>query len=161
MKTISQGYAEKAWSLVGKDIHDPDAGGNASNMAQSYRSRATSLPAMVLQCGLAQTLAFVQAKSKGWKENDAAAITKAYGHWLHHLCQLISVSDDREDSFTEEVRSMDIRKYMVATEQALTAAAWLKRYAEAIIPAPDKDGDAAAVKESAAMAPLGQSGAMA
>ncbi|MDD5333030.1 MAG: type III-B CRISPR module-associated protein Cmr5 [Rhodoferax sp.] len=125
MKTRSQNYAERAWGCV-HPLH-PDASLLvASSDAKDYRSHAMSLPVMILQCGLAQTVAFVQ--HKGVED-------KSYREWLEHLHLVL---DKAGSNFVSDSRTVGVMDYMLLTRQALEAASWLKRYAEALIPASEE-----------------------
>lgn len=123
MKTRSQNYAERAWGCV-QPLH-PDASLLVAKPdAKDYRSHATSLPVMILQCGLAQTLAFVQHKGV----ND-----QSYREWLEHLNLVL---DRAGSDLASKSRTDGVMDYLLLTRQAVEGAGWLKRYAEAIIPAP-------------------------
>lgn len=127
MKTRSQYYAERAWGCV-QSLPSDASNPTVSGTAQDYRSHATSLPVMILQCGLAQTLAFVQ--HKGVKDNS-------YRDWHTHLHLVL---DKAGSDLASKSRTVGVMDYMLLTRQAVEAASWLKRYAEAIIPAP-QEGD--------------------
>lgn len=79
-----------------------------------YRRAARSLPMLIHTCGVAQAFAFARAKE-------------------HHalLEDLTAVLDN--SLLEEEVRTAEVVRYLRLSRDALAAAGWLKRYAEALI----------------------------
>ena len=76
LQTRSQRYAQAAFACVQKIANDKDG----KTLAEKYQSYARNLPTMILQCGLAQTVAFVQAKQEVDEDNKKPV--DAYAHWL-------------------------------------------------------------------------------
>ena len=81
-----------------------------------FKSFALSFPALIQGCGLAQALAFAQAKGPDGFLNDLAVIMKENG-----------------DGLCESARKAELTVYMRLSRDALDAATWLKRYAEALL----------------------------
>lgn len=85
---------------------------------EDYAQLAKKFPALVHNCGLAQAIAFVQAKE--------GATGEAY---IAHLAQTMgSIGDIGSIS-----RSADLMKYQKLTREAIESATWLKRYSEALL----------------------------
>lgn len=89
---------------------------------EEYAQLAKKFPALVHNCGLAQALAFVQAKEKD--EN----VGKAY---LSHLSKVMDLKGDDDLGYLSRISN--IREYQRLTREAIESASWLKRYSEAFL----------------------------
>ncbi|GAB4137154.1 MAG: type III-B CRISPR module-associated protein Cmr5 [Thermogutta sp.] len=89
---------------------------------KEYVARAKRFPALIHTCGLAQAVAFGMAKEFSDYLEDLAAVLQAAGD-----SEIRSVGD--LDRFA---RSRPLVQYLRLSRDALTAASWLKRYAEAL-----------------------------
>jgi len=87
-----------------------------------YSQLAKKFPSLVHNCGLAQALAFVQAKEKDQN------VGKAY---LSHLSRVMGLKE--EDDLGTLSRNEDLIKYQRLTHEAIESATWLKRYSEALL----------------------------
>jgi CRISPR-associated protein Cmr5 len=87
-----------------------------------YSQLAKRFPSLVHNCGLAQALAFVQAKEKD--EN----IGKAY---IAHLSKVMGLGDNVD--LGDLSRNADLKAYQRLTREAIESATWIKRYAEALL----------------------------
>lgn len=105
--TREQQMATKAYECV-KRVEKKDGG--------TYLQFAQQLPALIHACGLAQTIAFALAKKRGDVANDLAEVLG---------------KDVRQ--FHEHVRGLPATEYMRLSRQALSAATWIKRYAEVLL----------------------------
>jgi CRISPR/Cas system CMR-associated protein Cmr5 small subunit len=76
------------------------------------------------QCGLAQAVAFAQAKGDHQVDyaNDLASVLKAVGH----------DNITSADVLATQTRSLPMNGYVRLSRDALDAAVWLKRYVEAL-----------------------------
>ena len=86
---------------------------------------AKRLPALIHTCGLAQATSYAEAKGS----RDAPEHCDC-------LADLAYVIEEREISvkdFCEKIRSADLPRYLRLSQQALEAADWLKRAAEALL----------------------------
>jgi len=101
--------------------------------AKEYVSFAKKFPELIHTCGLAQAVAFALAKGNSKKEQgnqkpefqyleDLAAVLKAGGHEA-----ILSAAQLGEAS-----RSESLNSYLRLSRDAIHAASWLKRYAEAL-----------------------------
>jgi len=104
--TKQQIRARKAYQcfLPDKDISD------------DYRQFAKRFPALVHSCGLAQAVAFAQAKEKTI--------------YLDDLASVMGVTDNQV--LGNISRTVDMVEYQQMTIDAIECATWIKRYAEAI-----------------------------
>ncbi len=101
---------------------------------REYASFARSFPSLIHDCGLAQAVAFAQAKgtSEKGKEKkppgkyleDLAAVLAAVGHYD------VATADKLETA----TRDSPVPAYVRLSRNALQAAGWLKRYVEAVSP---------------------------
>jgi CRISPR/Cas system CMR-associated protein Cmr5 small subunit len=104
MRNHDQKMAEKAFECVLQKKGDED-----------YRSFALSFPALIHSCGLVQAVAFAKIKHSDYVEDLAAVLNEVESH----------------TDLPNESRTADIVKYMRLSRRALSAASWLKRYAQA------------------------------
>jgi CRISPR-associated protein Cmr5 len=120
MLTRSQQYAQAAFPAVQR--HYPQPTKDLSKEQKEYRTVAKKFPSLIHTCGLAQAIAFYQAK----------------GHtdYLADLAQVVSQAGHPEITSTDELakhsRSDKLSLYMRLSRDTLTAAGWLKRYVEAL-----------------------------
>jgi CRISPR-associated protein Cmr5 len=83
---------------------------------------AKKFPALIHTCGLAQAVAFAQAKKQVGYVEDLAAVLRASGHR-----QVISAQ-----ALADQTRSQQLSGYLRLSRDAINAAGWLKRYVEAV-----------------------------
>jgi len=86
--------------------------------ADDYAQLAKRFPALVHNCGLAQAIAFVQAKEG-----------RTGGAYITHLTRTMGEEGDIENTS----RSADLMKYQRLTREAIESATWLKRYSESLL----------------------------
>lgn len=108
--TDSQKMAQTAHHRIAHGTPDRD-----------FRSFARSFPSLVHSCGLAQAIAFANAKGHDRYLADLAAVLSAIGH-----SEAASV-----DNLQRATREHSISAYIRLSRSALQAASWLKRYVEA------------------------------
>ncbi len=119
-QTNSQKMAQAAYERIAD--RKPD---------REFASFARSFPSLIHACGLAQAVAFAQAKGapgKGKEKkppvkylDDLAAVLAAVGH-----------SDAATaDTLEAATRDSPVPSYIRLSRNALQAAGWLKRYVEA------------------------------
>ena len=80
---------------------------------EEYSSFALAFPALVHSCGLAQALAFAQAKGR-----------------TDYLSDLENVLGEGGD-FCTRSREAELMEYMRLSRRALAASSWIKRYCQA------------------------------
>lgn len=99
---------------------------------KEYGSLALSLPAMILQNGLAQATGFLLAK--GVAKNESAHLAL-----LDDLAAVLRASRVAQAKTGSELHrhiiGADLGLSMVLTREALAASSWLKRYAQGVLKA--------------------------
>lgn len=113
MKLLSQKRAAYALERV------QEAQGN-----HEYARLCRDLPAMLLQNGLGQSLAFLSSR----KENDADKLYGDISGWLIQERRIYTGND-----LIKAVMDGDRDEYMAAQEESLELSGWLKRFADALI----------------------------
>lgn len=121
--TRSQQLAQKAYACV--EARQKEKG------FDDYESVARKFPALIHTCGLAQAVAFAQSKRKKDKPTggpeceyvaDLAKVLCAGGH--------VEVTDAA--TLGDHTRRDTVATYLRLSRDAIAAAVWLKRYAEAL-----------------------------
>jgi CRISPR-associated protein Cmr5 len=114
MKTYDQKMAEKAFEKV--NYRYLDYGDEAR---EKYKSFASSFPTLIHSCGLVQAVAFAEARDG----ND----------YLTDLREVLGmVESAAAHDLAAMSRNSDVLDYLRLSRRALSAASWLKRYAQAI-----------------------------
>jgi CRISPR-associated protein Cmr5 len=116
MDTLSQRMARAAFPAVKGRKEDPRIN------FKEYTTFAKKFPALIHTCGLAQAIAFAQAKKEDEYLSDLAAVLKGSNQ------AGISTAEDLAKRSREEKLS----GYLRLSHNALLAAGWLKRYVEAL-----------------------------
>lgn len=111
MKSMEHGYAQIAYDCIKKV--------ERSGYAKEYGRLCHKFPSMVLMNGLMLTVSFFQAQ-------DRDGDMKAYGKFISDLGLALGIGD-----WTEMPKAST--EYRQLSRQALRAAVWFKRYAEAIL----------------------------
>lgn len=112
-RTVEQRRAEAAWKDV-QEVHKKQ---------KEYLALARSAPADIQSNGLAQTLAFWEAK----KEPHHLALYHHVSDWV--MGQLGHPGQDLLTWITDDNTSSD--QYRRATAEAMAFLVWIKRFAEA------------------------------
>lgn len=104
-QTKEQKMAQKAFEIVD----------SSRKQDADYKSFALSFPSLIHSCGLAQALAFAQAKAKQ--------------DYLDDLQKVFAQIDSGE--LINMSKESELVEYTRITRHALMAATWLKRYCQA------------------------------
>ena len=91
---------------------------------KSYGSMAHKLPVLIRSAGLAQALAYIQARgNEGQLQllSDLTATLNTMGHGSANRTLL------------EQVQRTDLGTYMLLTKQALNTLLWYKRFAQTVL----------------------------
>jgi CRISPR-associated protein Cmr5 len=118
MPTREQERAQRAYERVHRQRNDAERKQEAD-----YQRFAKRFPALIQSCGLAQALAFAEAKEQ-----------KAY---LSDLAHVIT-KDLQAERLTQQAREEPLPVYQKLTRDTLAAATWLKRYSEAVLRGEDE-----------------------
>jgi CRISPR-associated protein Cmr5 len=89
---------------------------------KQYGSMSHKLPVMIRKAGLAQALAFVEAKGKK---------REAYRLLLADLEQSLALQGGKR--LVAQSREVNLDEYMFLTQNALAALLWFKRYAQSVL----------------------------
>ncbi len=109
---------------------------NSAVYKQKYGTMAHKLPMLIHTAGLAQALAFVEAR----KED-------AHQDLLNHVA--ITIEEQSGQQLTERSRTTTLSDYMFLTQRTLSALVWYKRFAESILNvAPVDDQDETVTEEA-------------
>lgn len=109
MATREQQRAQLAYACVAERMEkDKEA---------EYKRFSKRFPALIQTCGLAQALAFAEAKEQTQYLKDLACVA----------------GECNEASFTQRARGAELPVYQKLSRDGLAAATWLKRYAEALL----------------------------
>lgn len=95
---------------------------NLSANRDKFKPFIAGLPSMILQNGLGQTLAFLQAKGK----DEHKAAFSIIVNWLKREKILTSGSPLQA---VEEISKLNQQNYLLAQEEGLKLLEWVKRYA--------------------------------
>ena len=122
MNTRSQKLAQTAFKCVQAQLKTVDG---KQILDGKYKSFARKFPALIHTCGLAQAVAFADAK-------------KEYHLFLEDLAKVLTASDRTDtgsrSTLASAARTVELNGYMRLSRDAIQAASWLKRYAEALAP---------------------------
>jgi CRISPR-associated protein Cmr5 len=120
MKTRSQEELEQAARLVGTVKE------KSLEVQKIYGGLCHSFPILVIQCGLAQAVAFHQSKESGGQGDRPTA----HGLLLTHVSNVLGVPAGELDA---RLSRMSLTEYMNATRQILSAWVFFKRFAVSIL----------------------------
>lgn len=112
LHTRSQKLAQAAFSQIN----------GRGKPAKEYVSFAKKFPALIHTCGLAQAVAFALAKKENTYLDDLTAVLTQSGHGNMVNGQ----------SLEQKARTEPLNGYLRLSRDAIHAASWLKRYAEAL-----------------------------
>ena len=127
MNNRQQGFASRAYDCIQQRQQCQN-----KNEFADYKSAALSLPTFILQNGLLQATGFLLAKKQNGLLNDLA-------HTLD-----FSVKDG--EALHQAILTSDNHHYQQLTRDSLAAAAWLRRYLQAL---PDESSEQTTQEASA------------
>jgi len=119
----SQRVAQAAFERVSSRVD-----GGAVDKLSNYRSFAQAFPTLIHTCGLAQATAFARAKGEEQGEvleDLARVLSQRNGETLHEAAI-------GQGAQATEAKAA-LMSYLKLSRDALFAATWIKRYAEALI----------------------------
>jgi CRISPR-associated protein Cmr5 len=124
INTRSQKLAHKAYECV--ETRKKNGKG-----FDEYETVARKFPALIHTCGLAQAVAFAQAKSN--EEKDGGGPEARY---LEDLAAVLTAGGHQEVMNAKTLghctREVSVITYLRLSRDAIDAAVWLKRYAECL-----------------------------
>ncbi len=111
-RSIDQERAAYAWECVARGVDD------------KYVNLAKAAPALIMQNGLMQTLAFYRAKGK----DEHTRLLRHLSDWLNKQ----GVANGSEfDTLMAALYEASSDLYMRATEEALEILRWIRQFADA------------------------------
>jgi CRISPR-associated protein Cmr5 len=117
--TLEQRRAANAWRC-------------AHGQGKDYVNLAKGLPALIMNSGLLQVMAFLNEKgSKGSRQEHCATLGTHLRAWLHER-----FGDDVPDEFPEFMEALmkaDSRKFQALTTESLAWLRWLRQMAAAVV----------------------------
>lgn len=93
-----------------------------SKEAKQYGSMAHKLPVLIHTAGLAQALAFVEARGQGKQKL-----------LLTHLAKVIYGNQTEKNHLLERSRKAEIGEYQELTMKTVAALQWYKRFAQSVL----------------------------
>lgn len=112
-QTLEQKRAEHAWKKAEEGLH---------KHAKDYVNDAKGLPALIMNSGLMQVMAYLHGKG-GRHE----VIAEHLRDWLHKQCQTPS----EFDAFMQYLMNADSREFQAITTEAYAWLKWLRQMASA------------------------------
>ena len=119
MRTLGQKRAEFALNSLQKL---PDA------LREDFKTFTAGLPALILQNGFGQALAFLKAKANGQDKHQYSF--SIIVNWLVNR-NILTPEDNNDVGYLEQISTMDQQEYLQAQKETLAMLEWLKRYANA------------------------------
>jgi len=135
MQTMSQMRSKVALDLlkeIGDSIRKVEDEKKAKKIKDDFISFSKSIPIMILQNGLGQSLAFIKAKEQSEKSKQGGnpeRYTKMYdtiNRWLKTVGYI-------NNEVLTEIQKMSAQEYMKIQNETLKFLEWIKRYATAEI----------------------------
>lgn len=118
MRTLGQMRAEFALNSL-QDLPD--------TLREDFKAFTAGLPALILQNGFGQALAFLKAKANGRdKHQHSFSIIIS---WL--VNRNILTPENNDVGYLQQLSNMDQQAYLQAQKETLAMLEWLKRYANA------------------------------
>jgi|SRR5579884_905634 len=113
--TLEQQRAQDAWD-------------RSANYRKDHVNLAKGLPALIMNSGLMQVMAFLHEKGSKDSQRHCEQVAKDLRAWLHR--RFGDIPEDFE-KFMQSLREADPRKYQDATAEALAWLKWLRQMAAA------------------------------
>jgi CRISPR-associated protein Cmr5 len=139
MHSQDQIFAQNASRLVLKRASEPAS----APWCKKYGRQCLRLPALILQCGLCQTVAFFEAKAQDGSEENSNQARRYFSALLDDLAEALGFTpfkhgtpqrtDSPRSQLIEKARMAGLTEYQKLNRDALQCANYFKRYAEAIL----------------------------
>jgi CRISPR-associated protein Cmr5 len=147
MTTREQRYANKIYGQV-KALKES----GTKKEQRQYGSFAHRLPILIRTAGLAQALAFVDAKCR--ESQQGGGNTPPAPKLLNDIAQVIDCTDG--DALLEKSRTSPLYEYMRLSQQVMAALLWYKRFAQSVLNI--KQGDEDTSDDESGVADTAQTG---
>ncbi len=100
----------------------------SKNINKEYKNFVAGIPAMIIQNGFGQTMAFLLAKG----ESKHLLTFDMIKDWLVKN-NLVQPENPNRTSLMLAISRMDQQTYLAVQEEALALLEWVKRYANALV----------------------------
>ncbi len=97
-------------------------------LREDFKTFTAGLPALILQNGFGQALAFLKAKANGQDKHQHSF--SIIVNWLVNR-NILTPEDNNDVGYLEQISTMDQQEYLQAQKETLAMLEWLKRYANA------------------------------
>ncbi|MDW8305411.1 MAG: type III-B CRISPR module-associated protein Cmr5 [Acidobacteriota bacterium] len=118
MITRSQRFSRLVYEKVSKHVSEAKAN------RDKYITMAQKLPVLIQTAGLAQAIAFLEAKSQGESEKMNRCL-------LEDLSSVLGFNSVEE--FSKKCREAELTEYLWLTQNALSALLWFKRFSVSVL----------------------------
>jgi CRISPR-associated protein Cmr5 len=116
MATLEQMRAQHAWAKAGEALRQ------LGNAYKDYTNDAKGLPALIMNSGLMQVMAFCHHK-----DDHHQALAQHLRDWLHQQC---GTPQDFE-GFMQHLMEAEPRRFQMITAEAFAWLKWMKQMAAA------------------------------
>jgi len=99
------------------------------NPTDEYANLAKGLPALIMNSGLLQVMAFLEEKGSKPQQKHCSVIAEDMRSWLHRRFPAMPV---QFKGFMEELMRADSRKFQEVTAESLAWLRWLRQLAAAL-----------------------------
>ncbi len=118
MQTRDQKYGAAVFRQIRDKVESQDPA-----YKKAYGSMAHKLPLLIRSAGLAQALAFVEARG-----------LQAHKDFLNHLSEVIIDQNTDGNQLAQQSRDIEeLSEYMYLTHEAMAALIWYKRFAQSVL----------------------------
>jgi CRISPR-associated protein Cmr5 len=117
MATLEQQRAQHAWTCAQHGV---------AQHGEKYVNDAKGLPALIMNSGLMQVMAFLREKGK--KDERYETLASQLRGWLHERCQ----TPIGFNEFMEALLAIEPRSFQAVTGEALAWLKWLRQIAPAV-----------------------------
>lgn len=115
MRTLEQRRAQDSWN-------------RCAHYKKDHVNLAKGLPALIMNSGLMQVMAFLQEKGSKPSQRHCDDLAKDLRAWLHERFPDVSESFE---GFMEALLKADSRKYQAVTTEAFAWLNWMRQMAAA------------------------------
>ena len=112
--TMEQKRAQDAWE-------------KAERYNEEHTKFAKGLPALIMNSGLMQVMAFCEEKGTKASQRHVGEVARDLRQWLHQTCD----TPEDFDGFMEAMMQADSRKFQAVTTEAFAWLRWLRQMAAA------------------------------
>ena len=105
---------------------------------ERYLNRAKGLPAMIIMCGLGQSVATLLSVGQGVRTNPDQMLYDDISNWICGAEKMIY----HEENLIEAIVKNDREKYVQAQAEILKLLEWLKKFATAYLSQGVKENEA-------------------